>query len=35
MYDALLAEILMALKPISVRDAEGKVDAFLEYARFT
>ena len=34
MHDALLAEMLMALKPTSVRDAEGKVDALLEYARF-
>ena len=34
MHDAILAEMLMALKPTSVRDAEGKVDAFVEYARF-
>lgn len=33
-HDALLAELLMALKPISKRDAEGKIDAFMEYARF-
>ena len=30
----LLAEMLMTLKPTSVRDAEGKVDAFMEYDRF-
>lgn len=34
MHDALLAELLMALKPTSVRDAGGKVDAVTEYARF-
>lgn len=33
-HDALLAEMLTALKPTSVRDAEGKVDAFEEYVRF-
>ena len=33
-HDALLAELLLALKPTFPRDAKGKVDAYKEYARF-
>lgn len=34
MHDALLAELLAALKPTTARDGDGRVDASIERARF-